>query len=451
MAKASQVDFLVMGAGVAGLRAAIELARHGDVLVITKESLSESKTHYAQGGIAAAIERDADVALHLEDTVNTGDGLVYHPAAEALVREGPSRVAELIKWGAAFDTEAGELLRTREGAHSLARILHANGDATGAKISRALVAYACAAKRVHFAEWTMVTNLIVADGRVVGADLAPAGPLAPNQTPYRIAARAVLIATGGAGQVYSDTTNSSAATGDGVALAAAAGAELADMEFYQFQPTELSPRPAAHYLIGGIRTDLNGRASLDGHTSLPGLYAAGEAACTGAHGANSLIANSLLEALVFGSRAGQAMLDDDLPIVDVEAPETTFIALSDEEEVQLEKQIAELQTAMSSYAGLRRENLFLLEAFAAQAEFADGLKKPVRSGKSTRRLHEALALNRVAHAILHAALARTESRGVHFRKDFPKRDDASFQKHSVYRPGESPAWSPSGKVTFESW
>jgi L-aspartate oxidase len=544
MAKASQVDFLVMGAGVAGLRAAVELARHGEVLVVTKESLGESNTHYAQGGIAVAIEGDADVALHLEDTLNAGDGLVYRPAAEALVSEGPVRVAELIEWGAAFDTEAGELLRTREGAHSLARILHANGDATGAEISRALVAYARAAKRIHFAEWTMVTGLVVAEGRVVGADLAPAGPLAPDQNSYRVAARAVLIAAGGAGQVYSETTNPSVATGDGIALAAAAGAELADMEFYQFHPTalslagaprfllsealrgegaylrnadgerfmeryhpllELAPRdvvaraiaregkgqkpgelrpvhldmrhvtgidlhkrfpgisaflaqygldlardlipvrPAAHYLMGGIRTDLNGR------TSLPGLYAAGEAACTGVHGANRLASNSLLEGLVFGARVAQAMLDDDLPFVDLAAAEKSATPLTSDEEAQLEKQIAELQAAMWSYAGLLRENLFLLEGFAAQAEFADGLKKLVRAGKASRRLHEALATNRVAHAILHAALARAESRGAHFRNDFPKRDDANFEKHSVFRPGDGSPWSPSGKVVFEAW
>jgi L-aspartate oxidase len=554
MAKASQVDFLVMGAGVAGLRAAIELARHGEVLVVTKESLSESNTHYAQGGIAVATEGDADVALHLEDTINAGDGLVNRAAAEALVSEGPVRVAELIEWGAAFDTEAGHLLRTREGAHSLARILHANGDATGAEISRSLVAYARTLNRIHFAEWTMVTGLVVADGRVVGADLAPAGPLAPDQTPSRIAARAVLIAAGGAGQVYSDTTNPSVATGGGIAVAAAAGAELADMEFYQFHPTalslagaprfllsealrgegaylrnadgerfmdryhpllELAPRdvvaraiaregkskklgelrpvhldmrhvtgidlhkrfpgitaflaqygldlardlipvrPAAHYLMGGIRTDLNGRAILDGHINLPGLYAAGEAACTGVHGANRLASNSLLEGLVFGARAAQAMLDDDLPFVDLDTPESIVTPLTSDEEAQLEKQIAELQGAMWTYAGLLRENLFLLEGFAAQAEFADGLKKLIRAGKNSRRLHEALALNRVAHAILHAALARTESRGAHFRNDFPKRDDANFQKHSVYQPGDGPASStpgaPTGKVTFEAW
>jgi L-aspartate oxidase len=252
MAKGSQVDFLVMGAGIAGLRAAIELARHGEVLVVTKESLSESNTHYAQGGIAVAMEGDQDIALHLEDTVNAGDGLVYRPAAEALVSEGPLRVAELIEWGANFDQATdsegrrldGQYLRTREGAHSLARILHASGDATGAEISRALVAFARAHKRIRFAEWTRVAALVVADGRAIGADLAAADPTSAEPTQAhsgaanhgppvaeRIAARAILIASGGAGQVYSDTTNPAVATGDGIALAAQGGAELADGVF----------------------------------------------------------------------------------------------------------------------------------------------------------------------------------------------------------------------------
>src|SRR5580692_1030542 len=225
MARTSQVDFLVMGAGVAGLRAAIELAQHGQVLVVTKESLSESNTHYAQGGIAVAMEGEKDVALHLEDTVTAGDGIVNRSAAEALVAEGPLRVAELIEWGANFDeaTDAdgrrldGQYLRTREGAHSLARILHASGDATGAEISRALIAFAREQKQIHFAEWTRVAGLVVADGRVIGADLAAADRAQPEPAPAdssaaghevrRIAARSILIASGGAGQVYSDTTN----------------------------------------------------------------------------------------------------------------------------------------------------------------------------------------------------------------------------------------------------
>jgi len=536
MAIPSRVDFLVMGAGVAGLRTAVELARHGDVLVITKESLSESNTHYAQGGIAVATEGDADVALHLEDTVNAGDGLVYGPAAEALVSEGPVRVAELIEWGAAFDKEAGELLRTREGAHSLPRILHANGDATGAEISRSLVAFARTHKRIQFAEWTMVTGLVVADGRVIAADLAGAGPLAADSEPIRVSVRSVLIASGGAGQVYSDTTNPAVATGDGIALALEAGAALADMEFYQFHPTalalpgvsrfllsealrgegaylrndrgerfmeryhpllELAPRdvvaraivregmgksanetravhldmrhvkninlherfpgisaflgkhgldlardlipvrPAAHYLMGGIRTDLHGR------TTLAGLYAAGEAACTGVHGANRLASNSLLEGLVFGARAAQAMLADDLPLHVADAAQRIQVPLAADEEVHLEELITGLRAAMWSYAGLLRKELMLLEGFASQQECADALKKLVRQGKGSRRLAEARALSRVANAILHSALARTESRGAHFRNDYPRRDDEHFQKHSVFDNG--------GKVTFETW
>jgi L-aspartate oxidase len=274
MTRGTQVDFLVVGAGVAGLRAAVELARHGDVLVVTKESVGESNTHYAQGGIAVAMEGDEDIALHLEDTVSAGDGLVYRPAAEALVSEGPVRVAELIEWGANFDRESSaddsEFLRTREGAHSLPRILHASGDATGAEISRSLATFARTGvpadrsssvgweKRIRFAEWTRISSLIVADGRVIAADLAGAEP--PESVPgltnrtagiahVRVAARSILIATGGAGQVYSDTTNPAVATGDGIALAAASGAELADMEFYQFHPTALALPNAPRFLV----------------------------------------------------------------------------------------------------------------------------------------------------------------------------------------------------------
>ena len=539
MAVSSTVDFLVMGAGVAGLRAAIELAGHGEVLIVTKESLGESNTHYAQGGIAVATEGEADVALHLEDTVNAGDGLVYRPAAEVLVTEGPLRVAELIEWGAAFDKEAGELLRTREGAHSLPRILHAHGDATGAEISRSLVAFARSHKSIQFAEWTMVTGLVEEDGRVVGVDLAGAGGQSPDASPHRVSARAVLIASGGAGQVYSDTTNPAVATGDGIALALEAGAALADMEFYQFHPTalalpgvprfllsealrgegaylrndrgerfmerqhplaELAPRdvvaraiaregmggragearpvhldmrhvrgmdlqqrfpgisaflarhgldlsrdlipvrPAAHYLMGGIRTDLDGR------TNLKGLYAAGEAACTGVHGANRLASNSLLEGMVFGARAAQAMLADGLPLVSSGEPEGEKTPLTSDEEAHLENGIAGLRQDMWTYAGLLRTHLQLLEGFASQQEFADGLRKLTRQGKGSRRLTEAQALSRVANAILHAALARTESRGAHFRSDFPARDDRQFQKHSVLHRERGGA-----KVCFEVW
>ena len=541
MAVSSQVDFLVMGAGVAGLRAAVELARHGEVLVVTKESVAESNTHYAQGGIAVAMEGDADVALHLDDTVNAGDGLVYRPAAQALVAEGPVRVAELIEWGAAFDSEAGELLRTREGAHSLPRILHANGDATGAEISRSLAAFARVHKRIRFAEWTTVTGLVVADGRVIGADLLNC-ERRPQRVLERVSARAVLVAAGGAGQVYSDTTNPAVATGDGIALAAEAGAQLADMEFYQFHPTalslagaprfllsealrgegallrndrgerfmeryhpllELAPRdvvaraitregmgskpgevrvvhldmravqgidlhhrfpgisavlvrysldlsrdlipvrPAAHYLMGGIRTDLFGR------TTLPGLYAAGEAACTGVHGANRLASNSLLEGLVFGARAAQSMLDDALALPAADAPQSLPAPLTATEQARLEEIITSLQAAMWAYAGLLREESTLRLGLAAQKACAEALAELAGQGKGSRRLAEAQAMSRVAHAILASALARTESRGAHYRNDFPRRDDANFLKHSIFQStGSADREEP---VAFEAW
>ncbi|MGA8732099.1 MAG: L-aspartate oxidase [Terracidiphilus sp.] len=535
MALARQVDFLVMGAGVAGLRAAVELADHGEVLVVTKESLGESNTHYAQGGIAVAMEGDEDVALHLKDTVAAGDGLVCEPAAEALVAEGPLRVAELIEWGAKFDREGPNLLRTREGAHSLPRILHANGDATGAEISRSLVAFARAHERIQFAEWTTVIGLVVADGRVIAADL-----LDRENHLQRVSARAVLIAAGGAGQVYSDTTNPAVATGDGIALAAAAGAELADMEFYQFHPTalslpgaprfllsealrgegaylrndrgerfmeryhpllELAPRdvvarsiaregidsepgsvrevhldmrhvkdidlhrrfpgisaflahygldlqrdlipvrPAAHYLMGGIRTDHFGR------TSLRGLYAAGEAACTGVHGANRLASNSLLEGLVFGARAAQSMLADGLTWAVTEEPQREAARLSREEEGLVEIVIAGIQSSMWVSAGLLRSESMLREGMNAQNEGEARLAQLVEQGKRSRRLSEAVATSCVARAILDSALARTESRGAHFRNDYPKRNDEHFLKHSIlHRKTGGQA-----KVIFERW
>jgi L-aspartate oxidase len=527
----SQVDFLVMGAGVAGLRAAVELARHGDVLVVTKESLAESNTHYAQGGIAVAMEGDEDVALHLDDTVNAGDGLVYRPAAKVLVEEGPVRVAELIEWGAAFDSKDGELLRTREGAHSLPRILHANGDATGAEISRSLTAFARVHKRIRFAEWTTVTGLEAADGRVIAASLLDRAGKAES-----VRARAVLVAAGGAGQVYSDTTNPAVATGDGIALASQAGAALADMEFYQFHPTalslagaprfllsealrgegaylrndrgerfmeryhpllELAPRdvvaraitreamgadpglvrvvhldmrhvkdidlhhrfpgisgmlerygldlgrdlipvrPAAHYLMGGIKTDLAGR------TSLRGLYAAGEAACTGVHGANRLASNSLLEGLVFGARAAFSMLDDDLKLKTAGPSSASPSPLSAAEENRLEVIVTRLKSSMWAYAGLLREEASLRKGFAEQESCTGALAEMAATGKTSRRLAEALAMSRVAHAILHSALARTESRGAHFRNDYPKRDDQRFQKHSEF--------GSDGSVVFREW
>jgi L-aspartate oxidase len=508
-----ETDFVIVGAGIAGLRAAIGLAADGaQVLVVTKEALDESNTNYAQGGIAVAMSGEEDVALHLDDTVNAGDGLVNREAARVLVEEGPLRVEELLRWGTDFDRENGKLMLTREGAHSRNRILHAHGDATGAEIGRSLLRHARAMPNITLQEWTATINLTVEAGAVAGMQL-----LSRDGQVSHAHARAVLLASGGAGQVYSDTTNPAVATGDGIAMAWRAGAEISDMEFYQFHPTalslagvqrfllsealrgegaylrnaggerfmekyhpllELAPRdvvaraitregmgqtgetlpvyldmrhvtkidpvtrfpgisqflaehglelrrdlipvrPAAHYLMGGVRTDVYGR------TSLPRLYAAGEVACTGVHGANRLASNSLLEGLVFGARAADAMRDE-RPIRSgsVSRPEET------PPQPEVEDLRLHLQQSMWQKAGLLRD-----------AAGLDAARENVREIEAenpvgfSRRFVELSNLQAIAKLIIRSAIARQESRGAHFRNDFPQRDDAKFQKHSVVAKG----------------
>jgi L-aspartate oxidase len=508
-----QVDFLVVGAGIAGLSAAICLARVGTVMVVTKEELAESNTAYAQGGIAVAMGGGEDVALHLEDTMSAGDGLVNREAAAVLVEQGPRRVEELLAWGTKFDRENGELMRTREGAHSRSRILHANGDATGKEIAVSLLRHVREIDSIELMEWTTGVDLLVEDGCVVGATLLD------GEGGVRVVrAKSVLLASGGAGQVYSETTNPAVATGDGIAMAYRAGAEVSDMEFYQFHPTafsaqgaprflmsealrgegaylvnakgerfmeryhpllELAPRdvvaraithegmdgevyldmrhvkkdlqarfpgisrflakyrlelgrdlipvrPAAHYLMGGIRTDVHGRSSL------PGLYAAGEAACTGVHGANRLASNSLLEGLVFGVLAAEAMIADDgkpreseinEQIADVAAGGSSVTG-----EKATERWIVELRDLMWKYAGLLRDAAGLREA----QRRLDALAVTMPRGMFRRAL-EARNLHTVAGLIVAAALGREESRGAHYRNDFPERDAEA--RHSVMAKG----------------
>jgi len=509
MAIAKETDFLIVGAGIAGLRAAIELCETGRVLVVTKEALGESNTHYAQGGIAVAMGGDEDVSLHLEDTIRAGDGLVDREAARILVEEGPLRVEELLRWGTGFDRENGRLMLTREGAHSRNRILHANGDATGAEIGRSLLAHARAQKNITLLEWTTTADLIVEDGAVVGAIF-----LGADGEPVAVRARAVLLASGGAGQVYSDTTNPAVATGDGIAMAWRAGAEISDMEFYQFHPTalslpgvprfllsealrgegaylvnargerfmeryhpllELAPRdvvaraivregtgpggeqlsvyldmrhvtkidphtrfpgisaflaqhglelsrdlvpvrPAAHYLMGGVRTDVDGR------TSLSRLYAAGEVACTGVHGANRLASNSLLEGLVFGARAASAMREAK-EASSGEAPARRHAESGPADVAALQKT---LQQQMWRDAGLLRD----AGGLTAMRRELESLRV---APSADRAALEFANLHAVAELIVLSALAREESRGAHYRNDFPKRDDARFARHSLVR------------------
>jgi L-aspartate oxidase len=507
-----RVDFLVVGAGIAGLSAAIRLAETGRVLVVTKEELVESNTAYAQGGIAVAMDGEEDVALHLEDTMAAGDGLVDQKAAALLVEQGPDRVEELLEWGTSFDRypegDGGGLMRTREGAHSRSRILHANGDATGREIAVSLLRHAKQIPAIELMEWTIGVDLIVESGRVVGATLLDGeGGLRVVQ------ARAVLLASGGAGQVYSDTTNPAVATGDGIAMAYRAGAAVSDMEFYQFHPTaftapgaprflmsealrgegaylvnaagerfmerchpllELAPRdvvaraitregmdgpvyldmrhvkhdlqarfpgisrflagyglelgrdlipvrPAAHYMMGGVRTDVDGR------TTLPGLYAAGEVACTGVHGANRLASNSLLEGLVFGALAAQAMTAETAEVDLTAVPEAAPVAVTKEEAT--EKWIRELRDLMWKYAGLLRDENGLLMAQRGLDILAATMPRGL-----CRRALEARNLHVVAKLIVASAMGREESRGAHYRNDFPQRSPAA--KHSVMERGE---------------
>ena len=515
-------DFLIVGAGIAGLRAAITLAEAGRVLVVTKEALGESNTQYAQGGIAVAISGAEDVALHFEDTIVAGDGLVDPLAARMLVEQGPARVEELLRWDTHFDLDArGALMLTREGAHSRNRILHANGDATGREIGRALLAHASVTPGVTLLPWTLLTDLLTADGRVSGAWL-----LDENGEVRTVRARAVLLASGGAGQVYSDTTNPAVATGDGIAAAHAAGAELADMEFYQFHPTalslpgvprfllsealrgegawlvnaagerfmqhyhpllELAPRdvvaraitregmgaksvfldmrhvtginpdarfpgisaflhqngldlardlipvrPAAHYLMGGVRTDVDGR------TSLPGLYAAGEVACTGVHGANRLASNSLLEGLVFGARAAESMRSESDVVVNTTALDTSPAESKQAVLPPVEEAIHELQQQMWDHAGLLRDAGLLKNIDISAAESYVAASPPQQW---RRREYECRSLARVARAVVISAIAREESRGAHYRNDFPQRDDGRFGGHS-HLVGETLSFGP---------
>jgi L-aspartate oxidase len=505
-------DFLIIGSGIAGLRAAAELAPVGRVLILTKADPREGNTGYAQGGIAAAVGAGDSPALHAADTIAAGAGLCDENAVRILVEDGPRYVRELIEWGAAFDRDAdGELALALEAAHSVRRVLHAT-DATGREISRTLWARVAGLSSVTAHDHARAVDLIIADGRCIGARfLQEDGTLASAR------AGVVLLATGGAGQVYSDTTNPPVATGDGVAMAYRAGARVADLEFFQFHPTaldvpgqprfllsealrgegarllnsagdpfmirydpagDLAPRdrvaraivresartggkvtlslvhldhdyvrarfpriaaacrkagldlardripvgPAAHYMMGGVETDLDGR------TSLPGLFAAGEVACTGVHGANRLASNSLLEGLVFGARAGRAMGRSEGP-----RREGGPIASSVENSTGRSKHPSQrddlvdasrIQALMWRHVGLFRDRQGLEAALAEFEPAWQSLTSRLRDGEQPDADGwRTASLLTMARLIARAALRREESRGGHYRSDFPERDD----------------------------
>jgi L-aspartate oxidase len=519
--KDSKVDFVVLGGGIAGIRAAIELAGGGRVLVLTKDDLYESSTEYAQGGIAAALSEDDEVTLHLHDTLRAGDGLCREEAVRILVEEGPQQIHQLIEWGMRFDRNGTKLAFTREGAHSRSRVLHAHGDSTGSEILRALMAKAKSLPSIQLLPHAFALELLVEDHSVSGVTYLDE----KGSTPKCTRASAVLLATGGLGHVYKETTNPSVACGDGVAMAYRAGALLSDMEFVQFHPTalfvkaaprfllsealrgeggylrnillerfmpryheaaELAPRdvvsraitleiqktrsefvyldltgldaehvqkrfpriyttclnynidittdlvpirPAAHYAMGGVATDLRGA------TSLTRLFAAGEVAATGVHGANRLASNSLLEGLVFGARAAAAMLDKHTPKgfpspqgnTRLAAPHTSATSAPPEPPLptDFEKAVEEARAILWDKVGIIRNGKHLCEAVKRLEEIQ--LPEP---HPPSRRPSEAWNILAVARLIARSALAREESRGAHYRSDFPLKNEAKPAGHS---------------------
>ena len=494
-------DVIVIGSGVAGLTTALNLRSSNlSVLLVTKAKIDEGSTKWAQGGIAAALGPGDTPDQHKRDTLIAGAGLCDTAAVDVLVTEGPEAVRKLIARGAVFDrSESGEIALTREGGHLRNRILHAGGDATGAEVSRALLAAVHGDDGIEVIENALAIDVLKSDsGAVCGVTLHVIGAGSRDGV-GRALARAVVIATGGLGQVYAQTTNPSVSTGDGVALALRAGAEISDVEFIQFHPTvlwrddslsgqqpliseavrgegailvndkgiafmadkhpqgDLAPRdivaieifkqmkesnsphvwldttkvkdfperfptifasciangidprkqlipvsPASHYSSGGVKVDLMGR------TSIPGLYACGETACTGAHGANRLASNSLLEGLVFGTRISKDIAEN---IAEQGVPSE-----KSSEEFLLNPAIKmTLQLAMSQGAGVMRSAQSLKDTLLTLSQLATRT-----SNAPCIEAWEVSNLYLLATAIAKAALAREETRGSHWRSDFPE-------------------------------
>ncbi|MDO8849005.1 MAG: L-aspartate oxidase [Coriobacteriia bacterium] len=515
---AERSDVLIIGSGIAGLTAALHASRLGSVTLVTKSEVTDANTWYAQGGIAGAVGEADSVELHLADTLVVGQGLCDTAVVRSVVSEAADALAELQALGVRFDRGAtGKVDLHREGGHSLPRVLH-SGDATGAEVQNTLSAVVRQTRGIKLVEDAFVVDLLTEDGRCTGALVMDSG----SHALMALHADAVILASGGAGQIYRVTTNPLVATGDGIAAAWRAGADIADMEFVQFHPTaldsastvkflitealrgegaylldcdqkrfmpelhalaELAPRdvvsreiervmhrcgrpnvwldarhlgaaflaerfptvtegcreagfdlsrdlipvaPAAHYLVGGVRVDI------DGHTSVPGLYAAGECAASGLHGANRLASNSLLEGLVCSRRIVRAL--------EGEAARTRPGRIhavvgepigSDQRAVR-----SALQLLMSRYVGVTRSAEGLEGASEGIAELASGLGGTDLHAIETRNLLVNAAL------VVSTALVREESRGTHFRSDHPQRDDEHWRSHIVWRQGAEPRMEP---------
>ncbi|WP_328888434.1 L-aspartate oxidase [Streptomyces sp. NBC_00316] len=529
---AIDADVVVVGSGVAGLTTALRCAAAGlATVVVTKARLDDGSTRWAQGGIAAALGEGDTPEQHLADTLVAGAGLCDESAVRTLVTEGPDAVRRLIETGAQFDTTAaGDIALTREGGHHRRRIAHAGGDATGAEISRALVE-AVRAAALHTVENALVLDLLTdAEGRTAGVTLHVMGE-GQHDGVGAVRAPAVVLATGGMGQVFSATTNPAVSTGDGVALALRAGAEVSDLEFVQFHPTvlflgadsegqqplvseavrgegahlvdasgtrfmlgqhelaELAPRdivakaitrqmqlhgtehmyldarhfgaemwekrfptilaacrahgidpitepipvaPAAHYASGGIRTDLRGR------TTVPGLYACGEVACTGVHGANRLASNSLLEGLVFAERIAADIVED-RPLPTAVVPETDRAAGLPAPSPLLAPEVrTTIQRIMTQGAGVLRSATSLATAADRLEALHDSAAADARAAEPKVAVPgveswEATNLLLVSRVLVAAARQREETRGCHWREDRPERDDETWRCHLVVR------------------
>ncbi len=544
--KVFKTDFLIIGSGIAGLYTALKLSSLGRVTIVTKEQIEISNTQFAQGGIAAVLDEGDSWDRHLKDTLRAGAGICNKKAVEILVTEGPERVMELIRLGTTFDRVDGKLDLTREGAHSRRRILHARGDATGAEIRESLTRVVRENQKITVLEETFMVDIIAAQEK----ENQVKAVLVLNKEGYLLyQAKAVIIASGGSGYIYENTSNPKVTTGDGIAAAYRAGADIIDMEFIQFHPTtyynpdgpsflisesvrgegaillnsegerfmpryhpmaDLAPRdivsrsiikearrenkqhvwlkathldpdfilgrfptifktlkkygydmrkdllpviPAAHYVMGGIKTDTGGR------TSLKGLFACGEAACTGVHGANRLASNSLLEGLVFGYRIFETLKDEGMMVNKWEVSKESLKGFFDEQEHSgkrikksntiLTGKINDLRKNMTSKAGILRNEVDLLDLIYWLKEEQEDIYPSQSSSlgyilnklsiefreeefRSLRSEVEFKNMLTVSSIITHAALKREESRGGHYRLDCPKRLDKWADIHIVF-------------------